>query len=182
MDELIDVLDDHGIKTGKTVLKSMAHQKGIFHQTVHIWFYTKNHQILLQQRGKEKDTFPLLLDASVAGHIAAGETVEAAALREIEEEIGITIEIAQLKKIGVFKSTQKHSETLNDCEFHHTFISELKVPFDQLKKQESEVADLKLISLLKFSEETWGLANLKKYVPHNTEYYKTIIKAIKKEL
>lgn len=182
MDELIDVLDDHGIKTGKTVLKSMAHQKGIFHQTVHIWFYTKNHQILLQQRGKEKDTFPLLFDASVAGHIAAGETIEAAALREIEEEIGITIEIAQLKKIGVFKSTQKHSETLIDCEFHHTFISELKVPFDQLKKLESEVADLKLTSLLKFSEETWGLANLNKYVPHSVDYYRTVIKAIKNEL
>ena len=182
MDELIDVLDDHGIKTGETVLKSMAHQKGIFHQTVHIWFYTKNHKILLQQRGKEKYTFPLLFDASVAGHIAAGETVEAAALREIEEEIGLTIEIAQLKKIGVFKSTQKHSEMLIDCEFHHTFISELKVPFDQLKKQESEVADLKLTSLLKFSEETWGLANLKKYVPHSVDYYRTVIKAIKNEL
>lgn len=182
MDELIDVLDMDGNKTGETVLKSIAHKNGIFHQTVHIWFYTKNHQLLLQQRGKEKDTFPLLFDVSVAGHIAAGENIEAAAIREIKEEIGITIEIGQLKKIGIFKSVQKHHDTLIDCEFHHTFISELKVPLIQLKKQESEVADLKLTSLLKFSEETWGLANLKKYVPHNTQYYKTITKAIKKEL
>tara|TARA_R110000868_G_scaffold1250_1_gene9668 strand:- start:502 stop:1059 length:558 start_codon:yes stop_codon:yes gene_type:complete len=182
MEELIDVLDDHGNKTGETVLKSIAHKQGIFHQTVHIWFYTKNHQILLQQRGKEKDTFPLLFDVSVAGHISAGESIEDAAIREIKEEIGITIAKDQLKKIGVFKSVQKHKATLIDCEFHHTFISELKIPLNKLTKQESEVADLKLTSLLKFSEETWGLANLKKYVPHSTEYYKTIIKAIKKEL
>ena len=118
----------------------------------------------------------------MAGHIAAGEDIEAAALREIEEEIGIKVNKEQLKKIGVFKSVQKHSASLIDCEFHHTYISELKVSLDQLKKQESEVADLKLTSLLKFSEETWGLANSRKYVPHCVEYYKTIIKAIKKEL
>tara|TARA_R110000868_G_scaffold122557_2_gene324926 strand:- start:329 stop:877 length:549 start_codon:yes stop_codon:yes gene_type:complete len=182
MDELIDVLSDKGIKTGETVLKSVAHKSGIFHQTVHIWFYTKNHQILVQQRGKDKETFPLLFDVSVAGHIAAGEDIEAAALREIEEEIGVKVNKEQLKKIGVFKSVQKHSASLIDCEFHHTYISELKVSLDQLKKQESEVADLKLTSLLKFSEETWGLANSRKYVPHCVEYYKTIIKAIKKEL
>ncbi len=69
--------------------------------------------------------------------------------------------------------------TLQDCEFHHVFLCELKVPLNTLKKQESEVADLVLLSLLRFSEETWGLANIKKYVPHGADYYKKIIKAIK---
>ncbi|NNE76633.1 MAG: hydrolase, partial [Pricia sp.] len=74
------------------------------------------------------------------------------------------------------------SDDLIYCEFHHTFLCELKVPLSSLRKQESEVEDLTLISLLKFSEETWGMANLQKYVPHNVEYYKTVIKAIKKRL
>ncbi|QXP57908.1 NUDIX domain-containing protein [Cellulophaga sp. HaHa_2_95] len=182
MDELIDIVTDNGLKTGETVLKSVAHRDGIFHQTVHIWFYTKNHQILLQQRGKDKNTFPLLFDVSVAGHIHAGEAIETAALREIEEEIGLLVSKNDLKKIGVFKSIQNHHLELIDAEFHHTFIAELKVPLQELIKQESEVEDLQLTSLIKFSEETWGMANPKKYVPHSATYYKTVIKAIKKEL
>ncbi|WP_282117288.1 NUDIX hydrolase [Cellulophaga baltica] len=182
MDELIDIVTDNGLKTGETVLKSVAHRDGIFHQTVHIWFYTKNHQILLQQRGKDKNTFPLLLDVSVAGHIHAGEAIEVAALREIEEEIGLLVSKKDLKKIGVFKSIQNHHPELIDAEFHHTFIAELKAPLQELIIQESEVEDLQLTSLIKFSEEIWGMANPKKYVPHSTTYYKTVIKAIKKEL
>lgn len=182
MDELIDVLDADGAKTGETVLKSVAHQKGIFHQTVHVWFFTSDGRILLQQRGKHKKIFPLLWDVSVAGHIGAGELVETAAVREIEEEIGLSVTKNDLEKIGVFKSIQKHDADLLDCEFHHIFISELKIPFKNLKKQESEVADLRLTSLLQFSEETWGLANTHKYVPHAADYYKMVVIAIKKAI
>lgn len=182
MDELIDILDSDGKLTGKTELKSYAHRMGLFHATVHIWFYTSDGRILLQQRGKDKVTHPLLWDVSVAGHVTAGETIELSAMREVEEEIGLTISEEKLEEIGVFKSVQKHRDDLVDCEFHHTFLYELKVPLEHLKKQESEVEALKLVPLIQFSEETWGMANLKKYVPHTIKYYTTIIKAIKERL
>ncbi len=182
MDELIDICDANKKPTGKTALKSEAHKNGWFHETVHIWFYTINGKILLQQRGKHKSVFPLLWDVSVAGHVGAGEKIEDAAIREIEEEIALHISFNNLKKIGIFKSEHKHNDSLIDREFHHTFIAMLHKPLNQLTKQKSEVEALALTPLLKFSEETWGLANLKKYVPHATEYYKNIIKAIKKEL
>lgn len=182
MDELIDILDSKGNFTGKTKLKSHAHSMGLFHATVHIWFYTINEKILLQQRGKNKDTHPLLWDVSVAGHVAEGEEIELSAIREVEEEIGITITKDNLEKIGVFKSVKKHSDNLIDCEFHHTFLCELKIPLEELHKQQSEVEALDLISLLKFSEETWGMANTQKYVPHGVTYYSTIIKAIQERL
>ncbi len=137
---------------------------------------------MIQQRGREKDTHPLLWDVSVAGHIGAGEEFESSAIREVSEEIGLEITTDELQKIGIFKSVQKHHDNLIDCEFHHTYLCELKTPLSNLKKQDSEVNDLKLMSLIQFSEETWGLANLAKYVPHEVEYYKTIIKAIKKRL
>ena len=182
MDELIDILDSNGKPTGKTAMKSEAHKHGLFHPTVHVWFYTKNGQLLIQQRGKEKDIHPLLWDVSVAGHIGAGEDYESSAIREVSEEIGLGITKEELQKIGVFKSIQNHHNDLIDCEFHHTYLCELKTPFSNLKKQDSEVNALKLISLIQFSEETWGMANLAKYVPHEMEYYKSIIKAIKKRL
>jgi len=182
MDEFIDSLDEHGKFTGKTILKSVAHRNGVFHPTVHIWFYSNRGEVLIQQRGKFKDTHPLLWDVSVAGHISAGEDIYKAAIREVKEEIGLSITKEDLIKIGVFKSSQRHEKNLIDNEFHHTFLCNLKVPFNTLKKQESEVEALTMIPLIKFAEEVWGLANPEKYVPHSTDYYKTIIKSIKKQL
>ncbi len=181
MDELLDILDANGHYTGKTAMKSVAHKNGWFHPTVHIWFYTTDGKVLLQQRGKNKDTHPLLWDVSVAGHIGAGETPELGAVREIKEEIGLTVSPADLEKIGVFKYVQKHNDNLIDCEYHHTFLAELKVPLKSLKKQESEVDALALVSLRKFAEETWGMANLQNYVPYEPSYYQTIVSHIQKK-
>ena len=138
--------------------------------------------VLLQQRGKDKDTHPLLWDVSVAGHIGAGEQIPLAAIREVEEEIGLTVKAGDLEKIGVFKSVHKHSEHLIDCEYHHNFICQLKAPLNALKKQESEVEALALIPLLQFAEEIWGMANISKYVPHGPEYYSAVIEAVKVRL
>lgn len=182
MDELIDLLDVDGNLTGKTAMKSEAHRNGWFHQTVHIWFYTADGNILLQKRGGDKDIYPLLWDVSVAGHIGAGEEIEISALREVKEEIGLAIAKDQLEKIGVFKSIQKHRIDLIDCEFHHTYVCELKQSLENLKKQDSEVAALKLISIDQFLLEVYDKNQLKKYVPHDLNYYHGICKSIKEKL
>lgn len=182
MDELLDILDSEGNFTGETKLKSHAHRVGLFHATVHIWFYTIDGKVLLQQRGKNKDIHPLLWDVSVAGHVAAGEEIELSAIREIEEEIGILIFKEYLEKIGVFKSVHKHHETLIDCEFHHTYICELKVSLNDLHKQESEVEALNLVPLNQFLKEITRIKNHKKYVPHSANYYSIITKAIQQKL
>lgn len=179
MDEQVDILDSDGKYTGKTAFKSEAHKNGWFHPTVHVWFFTLDGKVLIQQRAKNKVTHPLLWDVSVAGHIGAGEQIKDAAIREVKEEIGLEIIADDLEKIGVFKSVHKHMEDIVDCEFHHVFLCKLEVPLNTLVKQESEVADLALLPLLRFSEETWGLANIGKYAPHGAEYYKTMIKAVK---
>jgi len=182
LDELLDILDADGNYTGMTAMKSEAHAKGLFHPTVHIWFYTKNKEVLLQQRGKEKSIFPLLWDVSVAGHIGAGENNEISALREIEEEIGIVVTKDKLQKIGIFKSEHKHTNGLLDYEFHHTYICELKCSINKLTKQKSEVEDLILTPLSVFQEQLQNPVTAKKYVPHATAYYNTIINAIYKQL
>jgi len=182
MDELIDILDSDGKYTGGTAMKSEAHHLGLFHATIHVWFYTNKGELLIQQRGSHKDTHPLLWDVSVAGHVGAGEDIITAALREIKEEIGLTVCEKDLGKIGVFKSVQKHPKGLMDCEFHHTFLCELKIPLTSLKKQESEVEALGLIPLTKFTKDIQSLTNPKKYVPHKKAYYKTVIKAIRDRL
>ena len=182
MQEYVDLMDEAGRYTGDSVLKDEAHRKGLFHPTVHIWFYTPDGRVLLQQRGADKTTFPLLWDVSVAGHVSAGESILDAAIREIKEEIGLEIKADQLQELGLFKSVQEHREDLVDKEFHHTYLCELAVPFSRLKKQDSEVNALKLIPLITLAEEVWGLADPSKYVPHAKDYYKAIIEGIKSNL
>ncbi|MBT8209888.1 MAG: NUDIX domain-containing protein [Eudoraea sp.] len=182
MEEYVDILDDKGQRTGKVVTKREAHKSGLFHPTVQIWFFTQDGRILLQQRGENKETFPLLWDVSVAGHISAGEEILDAALREIKEEIGLEINADQLIPLGQFKSVQKHREDLIDKEFHNTFLCQLEVPISELRKQDSEVMAIKLLPLTTFAEEVWGLARPEAYVPHKASYYKAVIKAIQARL
>jgi len=182
MDELIDILNTDGTPSNRTAMKSEAHAEGLFHATVHIWFYTKKGEILFQKRAQNKDTHPGLWDVSVAGHIGAGEPILNSAIREIQEEIGLTVSEDLLQKIGIFKSVQKHAAYLIDCEFHHTFLSELAVPLKMLTKQKSEVDDLRLIPLREFEKELNKKIKDSIYVPHSLDYYFTIINRIKELL
>ena len=179
MEEYIDIVDEKGQPIGQTALKSVIHRKGYYHNTAHIWFYTKKGEVLLSQRSSKKIICPLLWDVSVAGHIDAGETAEQAVIRETKEEIGLTIFESDLQKIGVFKCFQSYDNGIVDNEFHHTYLAELKIPIEELKPQELEVENLKLVSLDKFKEliVTVGYNN-NHFVPSNKGYYQIILQHI----
>ncbi len=180
MDELIDILNSDGKKTGKTCMKSEAHQKGIYHASVHVWIYDNNGNILVQKRAMLKDTHPNHWDVSVAGHIVAGESPIVSAIREIKEEIGLEIKENNLKKIGYFKSVFIHNENLKDLEYHYTYLCNYPIDIEKLIPQEEEVAALKLLSLYDFKKEVIELNGDLLFVPYGKEYYQFIINQIKK--
>ncbi len=175
MDELIDILDEQGNYTGKTCLKSEAHKKGLFHATVHIWIFTKDKKILLQKRAPTKKVFPNLWDISVAGHIGAGEKIETAAIREIEEEIGFIIKEDQLIKIGNRKHKISHENGIQDNEFHHVFVVELTSNLNELTIQKSEISAIKLYPLDTLTQ-TRKLKNI--LLPRFHDYYCTVYNKI----
>ncbi|TGV00402.1 NUDIX hydrolase [Flavivirga rizhaonensis] len=179
MDEYIDIVTKEGKPTGKSELKSIIHQKGLYHNTVHIWFYTKKGDILLSQRSAKKTICPLMWDVSVAGHIDSGETIKQAAVRETKEEIGISISENDLKKIGVFECFQTYKSGIIDNEFHNTFICELKVPMSKLIPQEEEVEALKLVSFSNFKDLIKNIGNNDNhFVPSNKSYYELVLQHI----
>ena len=168
MDELVDILTDTGELTGQKCLKSEAHQKGLYHQSVHVWFYTVEGKVLLQKRASVKKVFPNKWDVSVAGHIGAGEGIIETAMRETEEEIGLTINANQLSKVGIRKDEIVHPNGILDNEFKHIFICELKTPISELTMQIGEVDDLQLfdLSILKDPSKHGGFM-----VPNINSYY-----------
>jgi isopentenyldiphosphate isomerase len=183
MDEYIDLVDELGQPIGKSALKSEAHKNGWYHNTIHLWFYTKDGEILLQQRSHKKEIHPLLWDVSVAGHIDAGEPIEAAAVRETKEEIGLDIKPNDLRKIAVhFHESTYFNGAIIDREFHHIYISELKVPLKDLVPQPSEVEALKLVHLSSFTELIFNSSINMHFVESNSNYYHFVAAEIYNEL
>jgi len=181
-DELIDVLDKTGKFTGQTALKSIVHRLGLYHASIHIWLYTLDNKILVQKRAKQKEVFPDLWDISVAGHISAGENPKQAALREIEEEIGIYPTMEELDFIGIYLSEKQPKPDLFDNEFHHIYISQLHTPIKELKLQKEEVSEIKLCGIKDFRNEISTTNYGIKYVPHDAAYYDLILTAITNRL
>ncbi|AUC81702.1 NUDIX domain-containing protein [Lacinutrix sp. Bg11-31] len=177
-DELIDIVTKEGKLTGKSALKSEVHAKGHYHNTVHIWFYTSDGEVLLAQRAASKTIYPLLWDVSVAGHIDAGETLKSGALREIKEEIGLTVSENELEKIGVFKCFQNYSNGIIDNEFHHTYIAKFDGLLFDLTPQKEEVEALKLVSMYAFHDLLENSKNNGHFVSSNSDYYDKVIAAI----
>lgn len=183
MDEYIDIVDQHGNPTGKTALKSEIHKNGWYHNTIHLWLYTKYGEILLQQRSHKKTIHPLLWDVSVAGHIDAGETFETAALRETKEEIGLELNAEDLHKIGsILHKTYYPKSNIKDNEFHQIYIAELHASLDSLTPQANEVEALKLVDFKTFASLLKNSAKNHHFIADNKPYYELIIHKIKAQL
>ncbi|MDA9111773.1 NUDIX domain-containing protein [Flavicella sp.] len=182
MDEYIELLNLDGAPNGTRCLKSVAHQKGYFHATVHVWFYTPNGDVLLQKRNPNKETFPNLWDVSVAGHIAFSEAPVLAAKREVLEEIGLPIQEKDLIEIGNSTHKNTHGALLIDWELHHLFLCELADSDVVFNLQEEEVAAVKWISLKNLEAELKHPKLSKGFVPHGNIYYAQIFNAIRNQL
>jgi len=140
----------------------------LYHQTIHVWFYTNDQKILLQKRASVKKVFPNHWDVSVAGHIGAGEKIESAAIREVQEEIGLSISENDLTKIGLRKDEIVHPNGILDNEFKHIYLCKLNKSISELTLQKDEVDDLQLfdITILKDTEKHGSFM-----VPNMNHYY-----------
>lgn len=85
------------------VPREVAHREGRLHGVVHCWVVSRRAgetRVWFQQRAHEKRDFPDYFDIAVGGHIDVGESRDAAALREMGEEIGLTPEPSRLRYLG----------------------------------------------------------------------------------
>lgn len=81
--------------------RAEVHAQGLFHRAVHIVVTRPDGAVLMQQRSMQKDTSPGKWTTSCSGHVDAGENYEAAAIRELSEEIGVFLSKAEtLREIG----------------------------------------------------------------------------------
>ena len=91
-DELLQLVDRLGNPIG-TAPRSECHgNPELIQAVVHLHLFDKAGRMYLQKRAASKDRFPGRWDTSVGGHVAPGETPEAAIRREAREELGIDLD------------------------------------------------------------------------------------------
>jgi isopentenyl-diphosphate delta-isomerase type 1 len=95
-EEVFDLVDREGTIIGQASRHDCHHSPGHIHRTVHIIVTDQDGNLYLQKRALTKDIEPGRWDTSVGGHVARGETIEAAADRELQEELGIAAEDVSL--------------------------------------------------------------------------------------
>ena len=87
--ELVDVvdLDDRVIEV---VTRAAMRAGGLRHRAVYLIVQSTSGALLVHQRSFDKDIAPGWWDIAVGGVVAAGETYDVAARRELAEEIGVS--------------------------------------------------------------------------------------------
>lgn len=100
MAEFFDIITRDGQETGQKKARDAVHRDGDWHKSVHVWLFADG-KFLLQKRKEDKESFPSMWDAACTGHVDAGETYLQGALRELKEELGLTVRRDQLDYIAI---------------------------------------------------------------------------------
>lgn len=155
--ELLDVLDENGIKTGKIEERDDVHKKGLWHRAIVVAILNEKNEILIQQRSDNKEKNAGMWDISAAGHISSGQDSLNAATREISEEVsvslGYNVEVRDFRFMLSFRKEQVFSEDFIERQFYDFFILRQNgINEDNIRFQSSEVKAIKFVTMNELDE------------------------------
>lgn len=99
--------------------KMEAHIKAELHRAFSVFIFNHKGETMLQRRALSKYHSPGLWTNTCCSHPREGETVDEAALRRMEEEMGFTTEV---KKVFDFVYKAEVGQGLIEHEFDHVLI------------------------------------------------------------
>jgi isopentenyldiphosphate isomerase len=127
--ELLPVVDEEDREIDVRRRRDV-HLLGLRHRSVQVCIVDGQGRVWLQRRGRAKDCFPGWWDLAVTGHVDPGESYDAAALRELREELGIE---GQPRLIGRAAATE-----VTGWEFQQHYLLLRDGPFDDFSRREIE--------------------------------------------
>jgi len=147
MEELYDIIDESGKLLGFSKPKSQVHKDGDWHISSHVWIINDKKELLIQKRSANKTGYPNFWDASVGGHVSAGEDPLTSAIREIGEEVGVfNIKAEDLKFLFNTKDADINSNPyFKERAYHYIYLLKLDLPIEKYKTDPNELAEVKYI-------------------------------------
>ena len=155
--EILDLFDRRGEPLGRTIVRGENIPGGTFVKVVHAWIENKRGQFLIQQVSEQKGGTL----ATTGGCVSSGQTAEEAVIREIAEEIGLTVNKSELKFIGVVEHPSR-------CHLIYVFHILKDVSVDRFVLQEEEVASVMWLG----REEIKKLMNEGAFRPSSVKTFK----------
>ena len=138
-DEWLPLVDAEGFPLGQ-VRRADAHgNPDLLHPVVHCLVSNATGALLLQLRSRNKDVQPGRWDTSVGGHVAVGESIESAVVREVREELGIAVSFDSLQFL--YRYAMRSSI---ESELVYTFALSHEGPF---RAEPGEIDELRWWSL-----------------------------------
>ena len=108
MDELLDIVDEHDVVIGQKFRSELYAQKKFYFRVINGFLINDQQQIWIPRRTKYKKLFPLCLDASVGGHVEAGESYQHAFERELKEELNFNATACKYEMIAKLTPHEHH--------------------------------------------------------------------------
>jgi isopentenyl-diphosphate delta-isomerase len=87
-DEIIETVTETNEVIGQEK-RSIVHRSGQWHRGVHVFLFDNSGKLLVQQRSRKRAQFPSTFDCSVSEHLKPNESYLDAAIRGMQEELGI---------------------------------------------------------------------------------------------
>jgi isopentenyldiphosphate isomerase len=98
--EFVDEVDQNDTVL-RVVTRAQMRAGRLMHRAVFIAVVSTAGQLLIHRRSESKDLWPGWWDIAVGGVVGAGESYDAAAIREVREEIGLEVGVeAQPAPVG----------------------------------------------------------------------------------
>lgn len=97
--QLVDVLDEAGRVVGRAS-RAEIRAGNLWHRSVFVVVLTSQDDVVVHRRADWKDVWPSRWDVCFGGLLAAGESWEAGACRELAEEAGVVVEAGELLALG----------------------------------------------------------------------------------
>ncbi|MBN7576929.1 MULTISPECIES: NUDIX hydrolase [Clostridium] len=139
--ELRDIYNNKGYKTEVRKERSEKLEDGEYYLATEVWIINSRSEILIQQRSSNKDVLPNMWGLTT-GCMVSGEGSEEGALREVNEEIGLSIEKDELNFIRrIFREN-----SIWDIYFVYK-----DVELSKLILQKEEVSNVKFVSIEEFN-------------------------------
>jgi isopentenyldiphosphate isomerase len=89
-EEIFDIVNERDEVIGQ-MPRPRVHREGHKHRAIHALVFNARGELFLQKRSMTKDTFPGAWDSSASGHVDSGEDYDACAVRELREELGLSV-------------------------------------------------------------------------------------------
>jgi isopentenyl-diphosphate delta-isomerase type 1 len=88
-EEIFDIVDKDDRIIGQATRSQVHGNPNLIHRVAHVLLFNSQGKLYLQKRALSKHVQPGKWDTSVGGHLDQGESYREAALREMEEELGV---------------------------------------------------------------------------------------------